>query len=207
MNKYVSGLFVLFVLLCSTCEGLNDYKNEMIKVKNEFNSHLINHFPKEIKGSYHLINDFPVLLKKNGRAGSTLFLEYESDDKEKLQKKLENDPDVLSFDSTDSNFCIASNTNCFSQDFKNSSLPVPNFMKIIYEAKFNDLLLDIDIDKLQYYLIEKKYTKTKKLNNADIELGSKKIIGTSRGIAIHKTDNHVIYWLDIWIFDPNPPKN
>ncbi|MBI4646154.1 MAG: hypothetical protein HY738_06020 [Bacteroidia bacterium] len=81
-----SNILILLIISIFTSCSINHYKTDFEKIKNEFDTHLIDHFPKTVKGSYILNMSSLSSMKMFNKCGVTLLVYEENNNVVKLKK-------------------------------------------------------------------------------------------------------------------------
>ena len=218
---YTNLLIVLSLFSCKGGEDSTYLDNEAYykSIYNGFETKLIEHFPKNIKGGF---NSFRNLIPENdnyttdiGRLYLVLENVSEIDSLTTFYKKnsiafyTSSDINLIPLYFKDSIYHVQNNLIELYDNYKMDSLnisnenyPLPNFKYVnIFEKRANTII-GLSTDFVSYIVDSKngKFSDNDKLymSNSGLYFSEKWLHGMSRGVSISESKKTIIYWVIYW---------
>jgi len=167
-------------------------------VSKQFEDSLFNHFPLNINGPFRLKYISPEKCKEKGQCGVFLIANV-SDEQLSLKRNELIKSGYLVGEFSDSlNFAVNGASNNALKSF--GTIPIPNFSEILNNSELMIQQKEIDITKLEVFLIDARpgiFIKKEFLPN-NPNLPSQWKNGYNKGIAINSEESEIIYWFEIW---------
>jgi hypothetical protein len=223
----IIALLSISLIISSCIDKYNQYGVFYEEIKKEFGNEFISHFPMKVEGDFSSAIFVSDTFGYNDKTGATMIYKVEDDSLKKLLNNIYTANIYSASDSCllivgDKNNNITNGEELFIDMFKTNdeiiqsdtggrfdsisqanlkilSLPVPNFSMVNYNTLVVTKDNRLTEDFILYVLDAKsgKFLLDKRLSNG-YGLPDVWKNGYSKGIAISKKRNLVLYWLEIW---------
>ena len=196
MRKYLYIILSIIITSCSNSENRQkkDFLERYANGIGEFNRNLTDHFPNTIKNEKQLIVGYPAGTYAIGMAYIIFSHQVDSTELTTIVKKLDLN-NIKPYNPNDSLFIIIGDTLDYTK--KTNGIPIPSFESYEKDFGLNSKYLT---ENHRIYVLESKRGgfMNKEYITSNKHLPEKWKNGYSRGIAVNKSENEIIYWLCVW---------
>jgi hypothetical protein len=201
------SLFVISLfLIISSCKNFNERHSdeinndyiESINLANDyFSDSMLNHFPNHISDSNFICLKLPYYEKSN-RYGITVLTKSSPTEICDLMLHLTYDKKVMF---SDKNVLITDSINIWDESIPSDSLVIiPNFPRIFKRNLNQSRISELRMNYFVFFIIKSSSQSVLEGNflSDGIGLPNEWKNGYSKGIAINKNDNELIFWFEAW---------